>query len=154
MTEEAILETHQLPSWQDHPGRIGVIYDGECRFCRRGVEQLAKLDWSHRLAFISLHDPLVARQWPHLSHDELMEQMYVVTPSGDCLGGARGIRYLSRKLVALWWLAPWMNVPGTLPIWQFLYRIVARMRYRIAGRIGGANCENGTCSLHAHKTKV
>ena len=46
-----------------------VLYDGECSFCTRGVSRLNRLDGGNRLAFVSLHDPLVAERYPDLSHD-------------------------------------------------------------------------------------
>ncbi|MDA0659037.1 MAG: DUF393 domain-containing protein [Planctomycetota bacterium] len=142
--------THSLPSPSEHPDRIIVIYDGQCRFCRAGVEQLWHWDWWHKLSFISLHEAEVTRRWPQLTHAQLMEQMYIVTPDGACLGGASAVRFLARYLPILWPMAPWMHLPGTLPIWQFLYGIVARSRYRLAGRIA-ENCDEGTCSVHLGK---
>jgi predicted DCC family thiol-disulfide oxidoreductase YuxK len=52
------------------------------------------------------------------------------------------VRYLSRRLPLLWPLAVPLHVPGSLPIWERLYRFIARNRYRIAG-----SCEEGTCRL-------
>jgi predicted DCC family thiol-disulfide oxidoreductase YuxK len=74
-----------------------------------------------------------------------MRQMYVVTTVGSRYGGAAAVRYLSRRLPRLWWLAPIMHFPGSLPFWQWGYRFVARQRYRF-GKI--EDCENGACSLH------
>lgn len=142
--------THSLPTLHDHPDRIVVIFDGQCRFCRAGVERLSSWDWWGKLSFVSLHDVEVARRWPQLTHAQLMEQMYIVTPRGECLGGAHAVRYLTRFLPVLWPMAPWMHIPGTLPIWQFFYGIVARSRYRLAGRIA-ENCDDGTCSVHLGK---
>jgi hypothetical protein len=48
-------------------------------------------------------------------------------------------------LPRLWCLAPLLHIPGSLPLWQFLYRQVAKRRYKIAG-----TCEDGTCRLHQH----
>ena len=126
-----------------------VIFDGNCVFCTGQVQKLARLDGRHRLAFVSLHDPLVADRFPDLSKEQLMEQMYVI-PHGtnQRLGGAAAIRYLSRRLPWIWVLAPLLHLPFSLPIWQWFYRQIARRRYRIAGKQGKACDEDGTCHLH------
>lgn len=134
-----------LPTPADRPTADVVIYDGHCRFCRNQVTRLHRWDSRGCLAYLSLHDPQVAQDYPDLSHDELMERMYVVTRSGERHGGADAFRYLSRRLPRLYPLAPLMHLPGSLPLWHWLYRQVARQRYRW-GRI--EDCDNDACSLH------
>lgn len=125
-----------------------VLFDGECRFCRSQIAILRWLDWFKRLEFVSLHDSSVISRFPDLSYDQLMEQMWVVTPEGEQFGGANAVRYLTRSLPSLYLLAPLLHIPGSLPVWSFLYRCVARLRYRIAGK---SSCENGTCEVHFGK---
>lgn len=134
-----------LPTLAQRPEADVVIYDGHCRICTGQVRRLAAWDTRGRLAFLSLHDPEVARRFPDLEHDDLMQNMYVVDRQGRRHRGAAAIRYLSARLRRLWWLAPLLHLPGTLPLWQFLYRQVAQRRYRW-GRAEG--CEDGTCRLH------
>jgi predicted DCC family thiol-disulfide oxidoreductase YuxK len=125
-----------------HPARDTVLYDGQCRFCRSQIAVLRGLDLTGRLAFTSLHDPAVARDYPEISLEDLHRQMYVIDPRGLARGGADAVRYLSRRLMLLWPLALVLHVPGTLPIWKRLYAFVARHRLKIAG-----SCEDGTCRL-------
>jgi len=125
------------------PERDTVVYDGECRFCRGQIGLLRRLDPGGRLRFVSLHDPSVARDFPELTADDLMREMYVIDRQGRARGGATAVRYLSRRLPLLWPLAVPLHVPGSLPLWRWLYRAVARNRYRLAGR-----CDEGTCHLH------
>ncbi|MCG8653679.1 MAG: DUF393 domain-containing protein [Pirellulales bacterium] len=122
-----------------------MIYDGECNFCRSQVAKLHRFDrGGQKLAFISLHDPRVAQRYPDLSHQQLMDQMYVVDRAGRRHGGADAVKYLSRRLPLLWIIAPILHIPGTARLWRWMYRQVARRRYRLAGR----NCENDSCSIH------
>ncbi len=125
-----------------------VIYDGNCRICTAQVKKLAWWDCQGKLSYLSLHDPEVARRYPDLTHEMMMQQMYVVDRQGKRHGGAAAIRYLSRRLRRLWWLAPVLHIPFSLPLWQFLYRQVANRRYRF-GKVD--ECEGGTCSMHAHR---
>ena len=122
-----------------------VLYDGQCNFCRSQVNILRRLDGRNRLEFVSLHSPDVATNYPNLTHEQLMEQIWIVTPPGKQYGGAYAVKYLSIRLPILWPIAPLMYVPFSMPLWCFLYRQIAKYRYKIAGR----DCdEGGTCSLH------
>lgn len=138
-----------LPHPDDFPGAEVVIYDGHCQFCTRQVERLARWDGRGRLAFLSLHDPLVAERYPDLSHDQLMEEMYLIRRDGRRLGGAAAFRYLSRRLPRLWPLAPLMHIPFSLPLWACCYRAVARQRYRW-NKKHGRSCDGDSCSVHFH----
>lgn len=135
-----------LPSPDERPGAAVVIYDGQCRFCTQQIRRLAGWDHRGRLAYLSLHDERVTGVLPDLTHEQLMEQMYVVDPQGHRHAGAAGFRYLSRTLPVLWPLAPLMYIPGSLPLWQWAYRQVAKRRYRLAGRVEG--CDGDACSVH------
>lgn len=121
-----------------------VIFDGECRFCQSQVKNLRRVDLRSSLSFISLHDARVRQRYPDLTYDDLMDQMYVVAKDGSRYGGAAAVRYLSRRLPLLWWLAPIMHIPGSLGLWRWIYRQIAIRRYKLAGR----DCEGGTCSIH------
>ena len=137
-----------LPSIEELPAADVVIYDGKCNFCRAGVR---RLNWftSGKVAYISLHDPRVADLYPQLTYDQMMQQLYVVTNDDQTLGGAKAIRYLSRQCPKLWVIAPLLHIPFSIPIWQYLYDMIARSRYLIAGRTD--DCEGGTCELHFKK---
>ena len=141
------MKESTLPSIDENPEADVVIFDGNCNFCRAQVQRLAWWDdTGKRLAFISLHDPLVAERYPDLTYDMLMEQMYVVDRRGNRHGGVQAIRYLTTALPRLVWLYPIVNFPGTLPLWKWGYRAIAKRRYRLMGK--QAECDGGTCSVH------
>ena len=125
-----------------------VIFDGQCNFCQ---SQVRKLNWfaAGKLAFVSLHDPRAAERFPDLTTSQLMEQMYVVTSTGERHGGASSLRYLSRKFPRLWLAAPLLHIPFSLPLWQFLYSKIAKYRYLIAGK--SEPCDDGNCKIHFDK---
>lgn len=126
------------------PERDTILFDGDCRFCTSSVKILRWLDWTRRLDFVSLHDPLVKVRFSDLTFEQLMDQMWVVTTSGDRFGGADAIRYLTKRLPTLMPLFPFLHFPGTMPLWRSLYRWIARNRYRLAGK----SCDAGTCRYH------
>jgi predicted DCC family thiol-disulfide oxidoreductase YuxK len=136
-----------LPTPGDRPDADIVIFDGNCRICTAQIRKLAWWDCQGKLAYLSLHDPDVARRFPDLTYDMLMAQMYVVDRQGRRYGGAAAIRYLSRRLRRLWWLAPVLHFPGSLPVWQWLYQQVAKRRYRF-GTV--TECDGDACRLHSH----
>ena len=145
-----------LPGPHSRPAADLVIYDGHCQFCRAQVERLARLDafgkWvggSERLSYISLHDPLVGERFPDLTHEMLMEQMYVIDARGGRHGGADAVRYLSRRLRVLWPLAPILHLPLSAYLWRWSYAQVARQRYRWNKQ----DCESGSCELHFGEKK-
>jgi predicted DCC family thiol-disulfide oxidoreductase YuxK len=144
--EPAIREPSagDLPTIVQRPDADVVIYDGHCRICQGQMERLRRLDTGGRLAFLSLHDPEVARRYPDLDHEALMQQMVVVDRLGVRHWGAAAFRYLSARLPRLWWLAPLLHIPGSLGLWQVLYRQVAKRRYRF-GRTD--ECDSGSCRL-------
>ncbi|MFM8378967.1 MAG: thiol-disulfide oxidoreductase DCC family protein [Planctomycetia bacterium] len=124
------------------PAQDTVLYDGQCRFCQARVANLRWLDRGRRFEFLSLHDDRVARDFPEISRERLLEEMFVVDTTGHARSGATAVRYLSRRLPLLWPLAPLLHVPGSLPVWNWLYRLVARNRMRLSG-----TCAEGTCRV-------
>lgn len=147
---KAVKPARPLPSVFDLPNADVVIYDGDCRFCTGQVENLRRIS-GDRLAFISLHDPLVQERYPDLTFDQLMEQMYLVDQKGNRYGGAAAFRYLSRKLPVLFVLAPLMHIPFSLPLWQWCYRQVAKRRYLLMGKHSDNACDSDACSIHFKK---
>lgn len=134
-----------LPDPDHRSGRLVVIYDGQCNFCRAQVSRLRRWDCcGGRLSFLSLHDPRVAERYPDLSHDQLMEQMYVIDVTGQSHGGADAVKFLSRRLPLLWIAAPLLHLPGTARLWRWMYRQVAKRRYQLAGK----HCEGDRCQVH------
>lgn len=142
-------EPVRLPTPADRPGADVVLYDGECVFCRRGMQRLTWWDCQGKLAYLSIHDPRVKQLWPKLSHERLLDEMCLVEggkPDGRQHWGADAVKVFTRRLRRLWWLMPLMHLPGVMLIARPLYRWVARNRYLIAGR--AEDCETGSCSIH------
>ena len=133
-----------LPSPTDRPGTSIIIYDGECRFCRRQVERLARWDRRQALSFLSLHDAEVRERFPEISHEDFMKHLYLIDADGTSYVGAEAFVVLSRRIPRLWLLCPVLNIPGTVPIWQWCYQQIARRRYAL----GKDACNDGSCDIH------
>jgi predicted DCC family thiol-disulfide oxidoreductase YuxK len=137
----------RLPTPAERPDADIVIYDGHCKFCTGQVRNLARWDGKGRLAFLSLHDPEVAKRFPDLTYDQMMEELVVVDQRGNRHGGAAAFRYLTTRLPRLYLLAPLMHIPFTMPLWRWGYKQVAKRRYAIAGKSADA-CDDGACKVH------
>ncbi|MCA9129184.1 MAG: DUF393 domain-containing protein [Planctomycetales bacterium] len=145
MIADAPITVKDLPDPDRYPDRSVVIWDGDCGFCKSQVAKLHSMDTGKSLSYISLHDPRVAERYGDLSHEQLMEQLWLVTTDGRRLGGADAVRFLSRRITRMWWLAPWLHIPFSMPLWRVLYRAVANRRYRLSE----SQCAHGgTCHLH------
>src|SRR5689334_7244326 len=72
----------RLPSPAERPDADVVIYDGHCRICTAQIRKLAWWDCQGKLSYLSLHDPEVAKRYPDLTHERLMEEMVVVDRGG------------------------------------------------------------------------
>lgn len=138
--------TCNLPDPDAQPGSDVVIFDGDCNFCKSQVGTLRRLDrCGHRLAYLSLHDPRIAERYPDLTHDQMMQQMYVVDRKGNRHGGSEAVKYLSRRLPMLWPAMPILHIPGSAGLWRWVYGQVAKRRYQLAGK---SSCTNDACSVH------
>ena len=121
-----------------------VIYDGNCNFCQSQIDLLKRLDLGRkRLRYLSLHDPSVLTWFPQLDHEHLMQEMHLIDQNGTCYAGSEAVKYLTRKLPLLCAAAPIIHLPCTSFLWRWLYKIVAKNRYFLAGK----NCDSGGCKL-------
>lgn len=137
--------SEQVSTPADRPEADVVIYDGQCPLCTATVQQLAAWDRFHRLAFIPLQDPEVTRRWPFLNREHLMKQIHLISSPCRIYRGAEVLRVLTRRIPRLWPLAPLVHLPGSLPVWQWLYGVISRARY-LLGRRKARDAE--TCSWH------
>lgn len=117
-------------------GEWTLIYDGDCRFCRRLVALVSRLDWKARLTVLSFQDADLERYG--VSREAAEQAMQLVAPSGAVSSGAEAARDLGRLLPALRPLAWLFHVPGVTGLAERVYRWVARRRHRFG-------CGSGTC---------
>jgi len=131
---------------RDPAGMWTVIYDGYCPLCIRTMTQLDVLDGATHLRYVDLE-----REWaratelaPNLSRDEMREEMTVVTPQQRVLRGFFAFREISKRVPALWLLAPFMFVPGAE--WAGT-RVYARVAANRARRL----CAGSACAVHGSR---
>jgi predicted DCC family thiol-disulfide oxidoreductase YuxK len=120
-----------------------LLYDGDCALCRKGVQQLRRLDWLGVLRYADARDrnnqPITS---PPLNPDRLLEEMHLFPGTGKRIyHGFGAFRWLAWRLPLLWPLAPFLYLPGVPSVGQRLYLWVARNRLRLVP------CHGGLCTL-------
>jgi len=131
-------------------GRALVLYDGNCRLCQRSVAILNRLDWLGRLNCQDARDldHLPVRE-PPLDPARLLEEMHLVTPDGKRVyHGFAVFRWMAWRLPALWFIAPFLYIPGVPTIGQRIYLWVARNRFQLVP------CKDGVCEVPSSKFRV
>jgi predicted DCC family thiol-disulfide oxidoreductase YuxK len=122
--------------------RAVVLYDGQCAFCRKSVDLLRRLDWLGRLRFADARDPVQRPGGVALDPTRLLQEMHVLTAGSRRLyHGFAALRWLAWRLPPLWPVAPFLYLPGVLPVGQRLYLWVARNRFRLVP------CHGGVCTV-------
>lgn len=111
-------------------GRIAVLYDGHCSFCRRTVLPLLLGDWLGRIEGVNFRDQAKrSGAAPDLKIEDLDEALHVRFPDGRTAAGFDAVRLLSWHLPWLWPMAPFFYIPGVAPLGRSVYRKVAMNRY-------------------------
>lgn len=120
------------PSPGDLPPRI-VLYDGACGLCHRTVAFLVARDRGRRLWFAPLQGETAARL--RALHTEIPGDLdtVVLVDEGRVHVRSQAFLHGARYLGPPWRWASWLRwLPG--PALDPIYRLVARVRYRVWGR--------------------
>lgn len=124
-------------------GRAVVLFDGGCKFCRRSVRLLTRLDWLGQLHFEDCRDPARLPKTPvPLDPTRLREAMHLVTPDRRRVYvGFEAVRWLAWRLPAVMPFAGLLYLPGVPRLGHRLYTWVANNRY------GLVPCAGGVCRV-------
>jgi predicted DCC family thiol-disulfide oxidoreductase YuxK len=122
-----------------------VLFDGECRICIQGVNQLRRWVKPEDAALVSFRDEGALERFPGLTADECEQAMQLVRKDGRVFSGAEAIVQVLRHR-AIGTVAKAYYAPGLRQFSDAVYRYIAKRRFQIAGRSGG--CKDGTCHLH------
>jgi predicted DCC family thiol-disulfide oxidoreductase YuxK len=125
------------------PGHDVILFDGHCRLCQGGAKQLKQLLGARGTELRSFREEGVLAAYPGISLERCENAIQLVQADGRVYEGAEALVHaLGRR----WWGKPLFAyyVPGLRQLSDFLYRVVARYRFRIAGRA----CPDGACAVH------
>jgi len=132
-----------MNSLKELGGRLLVVYDGHCGLCDRSVRWLLRRDRGDRLRFAAFESPQVAELLERHGVSAIAPETLLVVrdadgPGEQLLVRSEAVLALLGELPRPW---PWVGAGlGWVPraVRDVEYRIVARWRYRIWGRV--ASC--------------
>lgn len=114
-------------------GRLVVLFDGECRWCRWSVARLVALDTRHRLRLMEIQAPEAQRLLAGMPEEERLASAHAVTPDGRVFSGGDAAAPIAAELPALAWGAPLARaLPGPA---RASYRLVADRRSLLGRRL-------------------
>lgn len=108
-----------------------VVYDGDCRVCRRMVQRLKAWDRHGTFEIVASQDTGVRARFPWIPARAYRESVQLVGPGGSTWQGAAAIERIL-DLLPRGRLISWIfHVPFVRRIADRLYRWFARNRYRL-----------------------
>jgi predicted DCC family thiol-disulfide oxidoreductase YuxK len=127
--------------------RLVVLIDGACPMCRRTARVLHAIDWLDRLAFADGTDESTRNRWaPGLDEAAVLQEMFVVQPSGARDAGYEGYLQIAKVVPLLWPFRLIGPLPGIRQAGAALYRWIAARRRR-QGRCTDEFCAPGQMPL-------
>jgi len=128
---------------------LAVLYDGHCNFCRGQMSNLVRLARSGAVEPVDFQAVGALDRYENVTHAQCMQSMIVVAPDQRTWTGAEAFARVLMTRPILGKVAYLYYVPGLKHLADWIYGIVARHRYRIAGRaVAGGDCDSGACQLH------
>ncbi len=136
--------------WMGFPPLV-VLIDGGCPMCRRTARVLGAVDWLDRLTFVDGTDAATRHRWaPGLDEAAVLEEMFVVQPSGARDAGFAGYLQIAKAVPVLWPMRLGV-LPGIRQAGDAAYRWIAARRRR------DGRCRDEVCTPQrplAAKSKV
>ena len=103
-----------------------ILYDGNCRLCRRTIALLRVFDWLGRVTYVNALDESALRRrglaW--LDPSALLADMHAVVDQRRWLG-YEAYRALAWRIPILWPILPLMYLPPVAAVGRRIYRHVA-----------------------------
>ncbi len=133
------MEARAESRWAITTGMVSkwtLIYDGDCRFCRRQVDLISGWDRADRLSAVPFQGTDLGRFG--VSREAAEKAMHLVSPSGAVWSGAAAARELARLLPMLRPFAWLFRLPGVMFLAERVYRWIAERRHRFG-------CDSAVC---------
>ena len=135
------MNTETTDNNAKQPAAGWICYDGECAFCLRWVRRIEPPLRLRGFGFVPLQTQWVKNRLC-IADVALLEEMKLLLPDQQVIGGANSWVILARHI---WWLWPlWFvsHIPGAMPFIRACYRFIARNRH----------CSTDGCAINNRKT--
>jgi predicted DCC family thiol-disulfide oxidoreductase YuxK len=119
-----------------------VVYDGQCRICRRGRQMIERLGPTTPVRFVDANDRRALAQYPEAAGADVRGQMHVVDPAGQVTGGYDALVALAPVLPVVAWARGVLGWGPVRAVGRRAYRWLAANRYRLGGQV---SCHAGPC---------
>ncbi|WP_246860959.1 DUF393 domain-containing protein [Bacillus sp. REN3] len=120
-----------------------ALYDESCSLCQQTKRTMEKLDWFHRVEWISLQEHEKAGSGPGFRAAALRRELHIIDQNGKVLKGFYAVRRLFLLFPLTFAAGLLMYLPLAPAVGNPFYKWIAANRYRFMRR----KCENGSCSL-------
>lgn len=112
------------------PGKLAILYDGNCELCRASITAIRSFDASGQIEALDLHGYENRARFEQVRLKDLLEEVHAVDDQGRVWRGARAINEILRRQPGLrGWLAYAWYLPGYAWLARWQYRRIATSRY-------------------------
>lgn len=120
--------------------RSTLVYDGDCSFCRRWVDRIARGDRSGTFEFVARQTEGLTERFPKLVEGDFSTGMRLITPDGTVHVSADAAYQIVRRLRYVRRIAWLYHVPGIHWITRTTYAWIAAHRQSLS-----RESDDGTC---------
>jgi predicted DCC family thiol-disulfide oxidoreductase YuxK len=117
------------------PDAFRLLYDGQCPFCRREAEWLARRGRKGRMELVDISDPQFEPGRFGVTREEVHAVLHGILPDGRMVRRIEALQEAYRA-AGLGWLAAPLSWPGIHWLADKFYGLFARHRVRL-GRLFG-----------------
>jgi predicted DCC family thiol-disulfide oxidoreductase YuxK len=119
-----------------------LVYDGECRFCRKWMRWFQAHDLEHQMEYLARQSPERGARYPQLNDAQYEGALQLVLPTGEIRSGEMATATALTCLAGLRWrlLGRLIMLPGIRQCAHFGYKIIAKNRHRLS-------CKDGSCKI-------
>src|SRR5205085_8801672 len=108
------------------PARPLVIFDGDCRFCRRWIERWREMTAS-AVDYVPYQE--AATRFPEIGREGFEQALHLIGKNGTVYRGAEAVfRSLGTVRGGRAFIWGYEHVPGFAPVTETAYRFLARNR--------------------------
>ena len=123
--------------------KILSLYDEKCSLCQTSKKSFMKLDWLHKVRWVSLQGYEKDEQSLLLNRSDLRKELHIILPSGRLLKGFYAIRRLLLCFPITFLIGVFLYLPFMPIIGNPVYKWIAKNRYKWLRK----NCKGDSCSL-------
>jgi predicted DCC family thiol-disulfide oxidoreductase YuxK len=110
-----------------------IIFDGVCNLCNNAVNFIIKRDASNQFVFAPMQSPAAQALIAKYDAQNVGIDTFLLIKNGQCFYRSNAALEITKDLSGYWYLClVFKLVPR--PIRDFVYRLIAKNRYRLFGK--------------------